>query len=69
MQFNITGENLSNQELSNAILRKKALINNKKAKGDLAKDDEVELCYLQRQMQLRFYHRKNLLPVDLQSFV
>ena len=69
MQFNITGENLSNQELSNAILRKKTLINNKKAKGDLAKDDEVELCYLQRQMQMRFYHRKNLLPVDLQNFV
>lgn len=69
MQFNVTGENLSNQELSNAILRKKTLINNKRAKGDLAKDDEVELCYLQRQMQMRFYHRRNLLPVDLQNFV
>ena len=69
MQFNVTGENLSNQELSNAILRKKTLINNKRAKGDLAKDDEVELCYLQRQMQVRFYHRRNLLPVDLQNFV
>ena len=69
MQFNVTGENMSNQELSNAILRKKTLVDNKKAKGDDSKQDEIELCYLQRQLQLRFFHRKNLLPVELQNFL
>lgn len=69
MQFNVTDENMSNQELSNAILRRKALVDNKRAKGDTAKLEEVELCYLQRRMQIRFFHRRNLLPKELQNFL
>ena len=59
MQFDTTIEDMSNHELSNAISRKKAVVKHKQLKGEDAKSDEMNLCYLQREMQLRTNRKTN----------